>query len=115
MKLPIIIVESETCIDVFETVEKAECYLEPIDVINKEFVGYDGEGRLLDISVTGDEKKPMYHRKIIIKTGEEEPNHSSDLREVLTRFLSYLQLPKGWVSQASLKDLVTKAQKFKTE
>ncbi len=99
----------------FETIEKAQRHLEPIDVINNEYVGYDGEGRLLNLSLTGDQKDPTYDRKIIITTAEVEPGHESDLREILAKNLLYLEIPKGWISRVSLGELVTKALEYKTE
>ena len=37
---------------VFESVRDATRYIEPIDVTNNEYVGYDSEGRLLNLTVT---------------------------------------------------------------
>ena len=46
IKPPIIVDESGDT-DVFETIEYAERYLEPIDVEEERFVAFDSTGRLL--------------------------------------------------------------------
>ena len=59
LKLPIIICELMD-IDVFETVESAELCLEPIDVLNGEYVGYDADGRLLSMEVREEEQSMVF-------------------------------------------------------
>lgn len=51
MKYPIVIFEQECDLAMFNTVRDAERYLEPIDVKNDEYIGFDSEGRLLAIKV----------------------------------------------------------------
>lgn len=100
IKTPIFLDESGDVL-VFESVEYAERYIEPIDVANDEYVGYDSEGRLLHLMVTD-------RRRVSICSAEPDPEHSDELRRILVRFLAYLGESESWLSKASLQDLVTK-------
>jgi hypothetical protein len=106
IKLPIIIDEFGDVL-VFESVEKAESFLEPIDVINDDVIAYDGEGRLLTFSIeTG-----IWFDRVVLHSAEKEPNHAPELRHALVRFLSQLGVSDKWLSRASLSDLVNRAVK----
>jgi hypothetical protein len=93
---------------VFDSVEKAVRYIEPIDVSNNEYTGYDGEGRLLQLSVLND-------TRIVIGLAENEPNHKDELYNVLIDFLARIGIAQEWLKQASLEDLVMKSLEYKTE
>lgn len=93
---------------VFDSIRSAERYIEPIDVANNEYVGYDGEGRLLQLAV-------IKKRQVSIESAESEPKHSDELRRTLVRFLLRLGESEGWLSNASLQDLVTRMMKHKID
>ena len=105
MKTPIII-DSFGDVLVFESVEDAECYLEPIDVANDEYIGYDSEGRLLQLLVTDS-------NRVSIQSAESEPKHSAELRKVMTFFLSNIGVSESWLSDASLQKLVERLLEHK--
>jgi len=50
MKAPILIDESGD-ITIFDSIEDAERYMEPIDVRNGEYIARDAEGVLLDVRI----------------------------------------------------------------
>ena len=110
-KLPIIIRESED-LGVFETLKSAELKLEPIDVLNGEFVGYDAEGRLLNIEVLeenrstmlGLSKEPIKVTKIFCR--EEEPSHQKELYKHLVIYLKKIDEPLS--SKETIEELVGK-------
>lgn len=113
-KLPIIICELED-VALFETVESAELKLEPFDVLNGEFVGYDAEGRLLSLEVREEERKslfgmlkgPVEVTKIFCH--DKEPLHQKDLCESLVRFLRRIDEPVS--SKETLEELIDKLYK----
>jgi hypothetical protein len=91
---------------VFDSIEYAEHYIEPIDVINNEYVGYDSEGRLLELLVTDGTHVSM-------RAAECAPNHSDDLRKMLIHFLESMGESLRWLSDASLPEIVAKMMKHK--
>jgi hypothetical protein len=111
LRLPIIICESQD-VDVFETVESAELKLEPIDVLNGEYVGYDAEGRLLSLEVREEErsilfgltKGPVEVTRIFCH--EQEPLHQKELYEFLVSFFKWIDKPLS--SKETLEELVKK-------
>jgi plasmid stability protein len=105
MKTPIFINESGNVL-VFESVEDAERYIEPIDVINEEYVGYDSAGRRLALRVTKE-------NKINIRSAEHEPSHAAELKDVLTRFLALVGVSRDWLSTAPLKELVETMSEYR--
>ena len=50
MRLPLIICEQGD-LDLFESIESACNYLEPIDIRNDEYIGYDASGQLLKLEI----------------------------------------------------------------
>jgi hypothetical protein len=107
MKVPIFLNEAGNVL-VFESVENAERYAEPIDVANEEYIAYDSEGRLLELYVL--EKT----NRVKIRAAEMEPTHSTELQKAIVDFLSYAGISREWLSNASLNDLVTKMLDYKT-
>ena len=105
IKVPIFFDESGDVL-VFESIRYAERYIEPIDVANNEYVGYDSEGRLLQLAVTN-------KGQILIEDAESEPKHADELRRILVRFLTRLSESENWLANASLQDLTTKMMKHK--
>jgi hypothetical protein len=106
VKLPIII-DNFGDVLVFESVKGAERYIESVDVINQEYVGYDSEGRLLQLTVVD-------RNQVSIQSAESEPTHANELRETLTQFLSYVGVSDKWLLGASLEELVERMLEYKT-
>lgn len=102
---PPIIVDESGDIDVFETIEGAEMYLEAVDVKNQRFVAYDSEGRLLRLLPT--------MPKVTIEAAEGAPTHSEDARQVLIKFLTDVGTPKAGLEEESLQELVATSLNFK--
>lgn len=76
---PPIIVDESGATDVFESIEYAERYLEPVDVEDNRYVAFDSTGRLLRLIAT--------FPGVTIEAAEEAPNHAEVVRELLIRFL----------------------------
>lgn len=74
MKEPIIEASEHNDILVFETKEKAERYIEAIDLQNGEVILYDSEGRLLSA-------KPHPNGSIIIEPNNSDPTHQEQLKK----------------------------------
>jgi hypothetical protein len=75
----------------FATKEAAESYMEAIDVSNGVYVGYDSEGRILNIRPKGQNSE--------IEVAEESPSHTEELCTLLSRWLDAIGKP------ADLRDL----------
>ena len=107
MKVPIIVSNFGDVL-IFDSIEKAERYIEPIDVDNNEYIAYDSEGHLLHLV-----NLPRY--QVAIEPAETEPNHANELREILMDFLARTGVSKSWLSRASLQELVKKGMEYTTE
>lgn len=111
MKEPIIVYENGS-VDIFESVEKAELYIEPIDVKNNESVFYDSEGRLLKASVQEDQNGI---ERTVIEEDESHIIQTSELKSILKGYLSLLNYPQQELEEMELSQLVAESLKFKTE
>ena len=105
IKPPIIVDESGDT-DVFDSIEAAAIYLEPIDVEDNIFVAFDSTGRLLRLLPTTPQ--------ITIEAAEEVPNHAERLRELLIKFLNDCRSSEPNLSSLTLPELVEKSLAFKT-
>ena len=103
---PPIIVDEPGDPDVFESIEDAERYLEPIDVEANRFVAFDGEGRLLRLTSTP--------RSVTIEAAEEVPNHGEVVRELLIEFLKNCGSVDPNLSSLSLEELAKRSLAFPT-
>ena len=97
---------------VFESVELAEQYLEPIDVVNGEYAIYDSRGRRINgVIVT---HRGVEH--VRLEPASDSGGAADELRRVLVAFLTHaLNVPDGGLHESSLEDLVKAAQQFKTK
>lgn len=111
MKEPIIVAENGD-VDIFESVEKAERYIEPIDVKIGDNVFYDSEGRVLRAFVVNDSRGI---EKTVITSNEDEKINHSELKKILIDFLEYLNYPRLELEEMELSSLVRESLKFKTE
>lgn len=104
MKPPIIIYDNGDLL-IFESIEKAESYLEPIDI--DIYTAYDCEGHLLFLIEQGE--------RVTIRLAETEPNHVNELRHVLIDFLSRIGNEYDELSKALLEELIVKSLEYKTQ
>jgi len=106
MKLPIILSNFGDVL-VFATIARAIQYIEPIDVVNREYVAFDGEGRILEIT---------YSKMggISIEPGEDTPSHAEDLQAILRAFFRAIGLDEAWITTAQLAELVEKGLAYQT-
>jgi hypothetical protein len=110
MKPPIIIYEHGD-IAFFETVQDVDRGLEAIDVTNDDYIAYDSEGRLLQLSV----KHQTSYDIVVLSSSEMQPTHASELKRVLVDFFARVGVNKDWLSTATLEELVTKGiRNYKT-
>lgn len=84
MNTPIFLIEKGDVV-VFDSTETAEAYVEPIDVINDEYVFYDAEGRLLSAAVIDNHVK--------LSQIDLEPKHAIELATILKRYLKAVREP----------------------
>ena len=105
---PIIVHENGDVL-VFDSVEKAETYLEPIDVLNGEYTTYDSVGILLKLSVIDKLKK------VRIEVYEPIENCHDELMEILRNFFLRVGIEADSINNASLQQLVEKSREFLIE
>jgi hypothetical protein len=113
MKPPLVL-DNRGDLRFFRALQDAEAYAEPIDVRNREYIGYDSEGRLLSITVVLERLPGILgrlgsrHERVMISTDEETPRHAENLRKVLIAFLGRVGVDQQWLDAVSLDDLVQK-------
>jgi hypothetical protein len=104
MKTPIIIYDKGDVL-IFESIEIAESYIEPLDI--DAYIAYDAEGRLLRLIDKGN--------KVSIKSAETVPTHIDELKQVLITFLNRIGVSKDWLLQASMTELLAQGLLYKTQ
>jgi hypothetical protein len=108
---PPIIVDNYGDMMVFESLTKAESYLEPIDIRNGEYIVFDSGGHILKQSVIKDFKG----RERVALTLEQDYKWEGDkLKTVLIRFLSQVLKSNQSLETLSLEQLVEMIIEFKT-
>jgi hypothetical protein len=114
MKPPIII-DNHGDLLVFESVEEAQGYLEPMDVKNLEYEAFDSEGRLLNVKVIesheGWKASKLFgytSEQVVLESVESLPQHVDELRKKLISFLVTLGGSLPSLTGASLSELVEK-------
>lgn len=114
MEPPIIVYEPGDVM-IFQSVEDAERYLESPDVLENRYVAYDSEGTFLKleapqsraIAFLGTSVVPV--EKVTISSGEPQPSHLEDLKQILRESLEHFSVPREWLQRATLNDLLTKS------
>ena len=95
---------------VFETVWKAERYIEPIDADDS--IYFDDEGQILKASVENDNKG--IERTIIRETNAPQYNKVK-LRQIIVDTLEYVNYSKQELENKTFPELLEEIIKFKTE
>lgn len=103
-KCPIFVVEGLDNVNVFDTVEDAQRFLEPWWVKQKEGAVYDAEGRLLRLDTD--------KIRVTISIEEEEPMHANELENILRSYLKAGGEPIGNDVSCNLPCLVEFCRKF---
>lgn len=88
-------------------IDSARRYVEPIDVLNGEYVGFDAAGRCLSLAFTKDEG---------VRIGPVSPRETKPeyLAQILSTYLVACGVSESWLEAASLAELVTKSLEFRT-
>jgi len=95
---------------IFDSRERAEKYLEPIDVKNDEYILYNGDGKRLIANVVRDSNG--IDRTVIFE--DRVDNSAQDeLREILTRLLTLSGFDLDSLKNMTLSELVSVSLKFK--
>ena len=111
MKLPIFVYEHGD-LNIFETVEDLENYLEPIDVENDEYIAYDGSGHLLKLKVKDMYRPsflgPIKSKGVRIEEYRNRVDRTIELKNVLIDVLK--NTGKFWKNdqEHSLEELIKK-------
>jgi len=121
MKPPIIFNDNGDVL-IFTSVSSAERYLEPEDIREIREKGecevYDSEGRKLGISIVSKKTSflffPINREYLELRAIDTDPRHVTQLRELLTEFLTLVLESKESLEDCSLDQLIKKALKFST-
>jgi hypothetical protein len=125
--IPPITVDSHGELLFFESAEKAEEYLEPVDVTNGEYIAYDALGRRLALGIENRKWRergfwrfliPEEHlvEQVVIEPAESIPTHANELTNKLRTFLVRVGESQEWLSRASLDELIRRGiERYKTE
>lgn len=111
MKPPIYVYEPND-LDVFESLELAERYIEAIDVKNNEYEYFDSEGRKLEASVYLDDRGIEMCRILDSEKYEPEPHR---LKSLILDMLISLGYDKNIVGFWMLDQLVAESLRFKNK
>lgn len=99
---PVALVDRSGDVAVFTRLEDLLGWVEAVDVEDGEYTAYDSEGRLITL-------RP-YSGTALARVAEHRPQHAEDLRRALSSYLAAMGEPEGWLLQASLTDLIARAQ-----
>jgi hypothetical protein len=93
-----IVINEHGDVSLFATVPSAEQYLEPIDVENNEYIGYDALGRKLRFSTT--------HRHVTIALADDPVIYQNELEGLLRAFLGAVRHPAATNPALTLPELL---------
>jgi len=97
LELPIVINEHGDVM-IFATLQSAEQYLEPIDVENNEYLGYDALGRKLGFSTT--------RQRVTIELADDPAIYQAELEGLLRAFLGAVRHPAATNPALTLAELL---------
>ena len=103
METPII-VSNNGDVEIFESVDAAQNYLEVADVLDEQYIAYDSKGRILSLLVRDG--------KVFVQSDESQRRDADELRRILIRYLTGVRMPAEWLNQATLEQLVEKRMVF---
>jgi hypothetical protein len=98
----------------FRDVEQAETYVEPIDVRNGEYTGFDAEGRTLSLSVESRQEGGVLGRlggrseRVAIASDVTTAKHRDQLERDVRDFLRRAGVEQQWLDTAPLEALIGK-------
>jgi len=108
MKLPII-ADNRGDVLVFNSINSAECYLEPIDVRNGEYEVFDSNGALIKATVWQD-PNGIDRTKLIHDQDETTPPDAAKLREKLISYLA--EVGECLPEDVSLGEMIAKVSAY---
>ncbi|MFI3158436.1 MAG: hypothetical protein QX199_20015 [Methylococcaceae bacterium] len=120
MKAPIIVCENGD-INIFQSKEDAESYMEPTDVENAEFMVFDSEGKTLLLDVYTEKGSGLFGffggriKKVKIKSDNFIPENVNVLRFQLTNFLLKLNSGNQLPSSASISELIDRIKPMESD
>jgi len=106
MKAPII-ADNRGDLHVFESVDQAERYIEPIDVKNNEWTIYDSEGRSVEAVIT---RRWGFPERVVLTARDQIPRHSNELRSRLITFLTRIGKVHDGLAELPLERLIEEAR-----
>ena len=119
MAFPLIIAEDSNNLYFFDSLNAAHAWIEPIDVENGEYTGYDAEGRKLRLHITGVTRTIRRFLGIpflgygmagggdfTIELGEDTPEHAHELESLLKKYLSAIQRECEIIQIGDLQSLI---------
>ena len=111
---PVVILESQS-VYVFASVAEAERSLEPIDVNEGCYIGYDAEGRLLDIGVRQADRRsrsflPTPREVVRVQLAEGVTNRLGELRGLLLKYVGGGAMNPNLLANASMPELISIAR-----
>lgn len=120
VRLPIVVVDSTGDIELLHTLEEAGVFLEWHDVEAGEYVAYDAEGRLVELSVHRGKRPVLWglldlsiKPPVVIVTGaEEQPTHRAELVKALVSFLEACRQPLTSDESQHLEHLLARVMKL---
>ena len=112
-RAPILVWESGD-LYAFQSLAEAESALEPPDVRNGVYRGFDGDGRLLALSTIVRREKlfgglSISREQVSLALAEENPNHLYELKGNLQRFLAAAGKAAEVVAAMTFDELVAEA------
>ena len=95
---------------IFDSISRAEKYLESIDVNNNEYILYNGNGRRLIANVRSESRG---FERVVITEDLIDDSSKSELMQILTRLLNYSGFDMESLNNMELGELVHESLKFK--
>lgn len=95
---------------VFETVRKAERYIEPIDAKDNKY--FDADGQILTVLIEKDFKGI---ERTIIKESDAPQYDKTELRRIILDTLEYVNYSRQEIENKTFSELIDEILKFKTE
>lgn len=100
----------------FQSVAEAESSLEPPDLRNGAYRGFDSDGRLLALSTAVRRERflgvlSVSRERVSVALAEESPNHRDELMGILQRFLAAVGKPAETLTAMTFEELIAEASR----